>query len=86
MSLDPGDKRVEDPRREELPRVVACIVHPTMTAVRHCEAKEIDGYEIVRYGLCMWCDKKLKHDKTYAVHIDRKICERLEQLKPEGGK
>ncbi len=81
--MDKGDKASHDPK--DLPRVVACLIHPAMTAVMHHEAKEINGYETVQYGLCGWCESKLKHDPTYARHIDKKICERLENLTPEGG-
>lgn len=62
------------------PDIMACLIHDRQPALHTYQVKEIHGEMILRYGLCPWCSNKLKHDKTYAVHIDKRLCERLEKL------
>lgn len=82
MNLDKGDK-VYIPGKDEEPPIMACLIHPGQPALQVYQVKEKVGFEVVRYGLCPWCDRKLKTDKTYMVFIDKKICQRLEQMRPE---
>lgn len=80
--IDKGDQASYDPKLVGQP--VACLIHPHISAVMVHVAKEIGGFQSVKYGTCAWCESKLKLDPTYARHIDKKICERLENVKPEG--
>lgn len=79
--MDRGDKAF-DPTKEK-PAVVACLIHPTRKEKEIFSVKEKEGFQTVVYGLCSFCCQKLKADPTYAVHIDKKICERLDNLKPQ---
>ncbi len=59
-------------------RVMACLIHGTIRAITVHTAKEFDGSKEVTYGLCFKCDRKLKTDPTFKVHIDKRLCETIE--------
>lgn len=82
--IDKGDVIGYD--EKDIPKVMACLIHPSVQAIMIHKVKEKEGFMWVTYGLCTRCEGNLQTDKTFARHLDKAICKRLENLNPKGGK
>lgn len=63
--------------------LMACIIHQRVPAFKVYQVRDTETGQMVRYGLCPMCDKRLRADGCFAAQISKTLGEKVDKIKGE---